>query len=102
MAPSALATLNSPGSTTDASASTPPGPITRNAEPSAPDRTSTARQSAERRPSAENVVTGIGASAASSRPRESSTLTTPALAYFGVNSSALAAKYSSMLAWKSR
>ena len=46
IAPRALATLNAPGSVTDASASTPPGPITRNVEPSAPQRTSAARQSA--------------------------------------------------------
>ena len=92
IAPSALATLNAPGSATWASAATPPGPMTRNVLPSAPVRTSTARQSAASRPSAENVVIGSCGSAASSRPRASSMLTTPAAAYRGVNSWALAAK----------
>src|SRR5262249_59334975 len=49
IAPSALATLNGPGSVTDASASTPPGPITRNAEPSDPERTSDRKSVVEER-----------------------------------------------------
>ena len=102
IAPSALETLNGPGSATDASASTPPGPMTRKVLPSAPPRTSAARQSAPRSPSAEMVVTGIWARAASVRPHSSSVLTTPARANPGVNRLALTAKYSSMLAWKSR
>src|SRR5258707_380022 len=53
IAASALATLNGPGSVIDASASTPPGPTTWKAEPSAPHRTSAARQSAPDRPVAE-------------------------------------------------
>ena len=56
-----MATLNTPARPTDTSASTPPGPISRNVLPSAPDLTSTARQSASSRPAAENVVTGTGA-----------------------------------------
>ncbi len=79
MAPSALATLNRPGSAAAASADTPPGPMTRNVLPSAPVRMSAARQSASGRPSAENVVTGIWAGPASWRPRGSSRFTTPAV-----------------------
>ncbi len=75
-AASAFATLNGPGSVIDASASTPPGPMTWKVEPSAPHRTSTARQSASGRPLAENVVTGTAARFARRRPRGSSTLTT--------------------------
>ena len=66
--------------------------MTRNVLPSAPTRTFSARQSASGLPVAENVVTGIGTLAASRRPWPSSTLTTPAAAYSGVNSRALAAK----------
>ena len=102
IAPSALETLNGPGSVTDASASTPPGPMTRNVLPSAPPRTSAARQSAAGSPAAEMVVTGIWAWPASLRPHSSSVLTTPIRAKPGVNRPALTSKYSSMLAWKSR
>ena len=85
-----MATLNTPARPTDTSASTPPGPITRNVLPSAPDLTSTARQSASSWPAAENVVTGTGADLASRRPYLSSTLTTPMTG--GMNSDALARK----------
>ena len=54
--------------------------MTRNVLPSAPMRTFSARQSASGFPAAENVVTGIGALAASRRPWPSSMLTTPASA----------------------
>jgi len=80
LAASAFATLNGPGSATDASASTPPGPITRKVLPSAPPRISTARQSAAGSPAAENVVVGISGRAASCLPRASSMLTTAAWA----------------------
>ena len=80
MAASALATLNGPGSATDASASTPPGPMTRNVLPSAPPRMSAARQSAAGFPFAEYVVSGICGAAASCRPCPSSMFTTPARA----------------------
>ena len=85
-----MATLNTPASPTDTSASTPPGPISRNVLPSAPERTSAARQSASARPAAENVVTGTGASEASLRPYRSSMFTTPVTG--GMNSDALARK----------
>ena len=85
-----MATLNTPASPSDTSASTPPGPISRNVLPSAPDLTSAARQSASSAPEAENVVTGTSAEEASLRPYLSSMLTTPITG--GMNSDALARK----------
>src|SRR5580692_1055994 len=96
IAPRALATLKAPGRVTDASASTPPGPSTRNVDPSAPQRTSTACQSAcGKAPdagSAQNVTIGTDASATSRLPYRSATFTTPTAEYAGVNSFALARK----------
>ncbi len=63
-----------------------------NVESSGPTSTSSARQSASGWPSAEKVTTGTVASFASLRPYSSSTLTTPSLLRFGVNSCALAWK----------
>ena len=85
-----MATLNTPASPTDMSASMPPGPISRKVLPSAPDLTSTARQSASSWPDGENVVTGTSAAAASLRPYASSVLITPRTG--GMNSDALARK----------
>src|SRR5215467_10104813 len=92
MAASAFATLNGPGRVMDASASTPPGPTTWKVDPSAPHRTSAARQSDSDRPPAEYVVMGMAARLASRRPYGSSTLITADLAYLDVNRRAFAAK----------
>ena len=98
-AASALLTLNAPGSRTCASTAAP-APRTPKRDPESVAVTSTARQSAAA--SRPKVVVGIAGAAARRATAGSSALTRPRRARAAVNRSALAAKYSSRSAWKSR